>query len=175
VSTKLGISVQTVPLAEANPEARRLAEYWQARRAGRVMPVRRDLDAVEMRAWLGRLSLYEFLSDGDMLCRLRGSTVATIPMPGHDSDGVRVSLMKPQDLVKVAVHQFTDSFGLAAPTYHAFELGFDGLSCRYERLVLPLASDGVLRPMVLTFVKCDVLKARSFWEEYRRAGLELTD
>ncbi len=174
LSARLAISARPLRVAESNADTVRLAEYWEARREGRLMPVRRDLDVLEMRAWLGRLSLYEVLGDGDMWCRLRGSTMCTIPVPGHDSDGILVSRTQPKAFAEMGLRHYTEAFALAEPSCYRIELGFDGLSYRYDRLALPLASDGQLRPMVLTFITCEVAKARFFWERYQEAGLAVT-
>ncbi|MBI1778991.1 MAG: PAS domain-containing protein [Proteobacteria bacterium] len=174
MSGTLGIAIQPLRVADSNAEAVRLTEYWSARCEGRAMPARRDLDVVEMRDWLGRLSLYEVLGDGDMWCRLRGSTMCTIPVPGHDSDGVLVSRTQPHSFAEMGLRHYAETHALAEPTCYRIELSFDGLTYRYDRLALPLASDGVLRPMVMTFIKCDVRRARAFWERYQEAGLALT-
>ena len=73
---------------EAGAETQRLIAYWQARCSGRRIPARADLDVLDLGPWLGRLSLYEALPDGDFRCRLRGSTMTTVPAPNHAASGI---------------------------------------------------------------------------------------
>jgi hypothetical protein len=161
------IATEPLRIAEADGEIQRLAEYWNAHRTGRIMPVRRDLDVLDLGPWLGRLSLYEVLGDGDMLIRVRGSTMCTVPVPNHNSDGLRVSQTKPQCFAEMGLRHYRETYDGAAPTCYRIELKLgSGFSYRYDRLSLPLASDGRLRPMVLTFIRCDIPKAREFWERF---------
>ena len=60
----------------------------RARCSGRLIPARADLDVLDLAPWLGRLSLYEALPDGDFRCRLRGSTMTTVPVPNHAASGI---------------------------------------------------------------------------------------
>ncbi len=53
-----------------------------------MQPARHDLDVLDLRPWLGRASLYEVRADGDFFCRLRGSTMCRVTVPGHAADGI---------------------------------------------------------------------------------------
>ncbi len=63
------VSCASIGLDVASESARNLLDFWEARRVGRAMPMRRDLDVLDLQPWLGRLSLYEVLSDGDFRIR----------------------------------------------------------------------------------------------------------
>jgi len=86
--TPIAIACQPVRPDEACPETLDLIAYWDGRRVSPALPARRDLNVLDLRPWLGRASLYEARADGDFFCRLRGSTMCTVPVPGHASDGI---------------------------------------------------------------------------------------
>jgi hypothetical protein len=50
-----------------------LYAYWDGKRAGRAMPVRADLDPLEMRSWLGNLLLIDATPEGRFVYRLYGT------------------------------------------------------------------------------------------------------
>jgi hypothetical protein len=151
---------------EASASARGLMAYWEARRLGRPMPVRRDLDVLDLAPWLGRLSLYEALGDGDFRCRVRGTTMSSIPVPGHASAGILVSRTKPREFAEMGLGQFRGALALAKPVIHRIELVYGDHSYDYERISLPLAEGAGLPPMILTFITCNVARSREFWHRF---------
>jgi PAS domain len=150
----------------ATASARGLVDYWEARRLGRAMPVRRDLDVLDLRPWLGRLSLYEALGDGDFRIRLRGTTMSSIPVPNHASDGILVSRTKPAEFADMGLRHYREACALQRPTLHHIELAYDGYAYDYERVSLPLAEGAGLPPMVLTLISVDVPRSREFWRRF---------
>jgi len=150
----------------ASESARGLIDYWEARRLGRAMPVRRDLDVLDLRPWLGRLSLYEALGDGDFRIRLRGTTLSLIPVPNHRSDGVLVSRTKPAAFAEMGLRHYQQAHALERPTLHHIELSYDGFAYDYERVTLPLAEGAGLPPMVLTLISVDVGRSCEFWRRF---------
>jgi hypothetical protein len=150
----------------ASESARGLVDYWEARRLGRAMPARRDLDVLDLRPWLGRLSLYEVLGDGDFKIRLRGTTMSLIPVPNHASDGPLVSRTKPADFAEMGLRHYQQAYALQRPTLHHIELTYDGLAYDYERVTLPLAEGSGLPPMVMTLIAVDVQRSREFWRRF---------
>ncbi len=159
----------------ASEGARGLIEYWEAKRFGRAMPTRRDLDVLDLRPWLGRLSLYEALSDGDFRIRLRGTTMSLIPVPNHVADGILVSRTKPGVFAEMGLMHYQQACAIERPTLHRIELGHEGFAYDYERVTLPLAAGGGLPPMVMTLISVDVRRSREFWRRFnageRRAAM----
>lgn len=148
------------------PETLDLIAYWESRRAGPALPARRDLDVLDLRRWLGRTSLYEARADGDFFCRLRGSTLCGVPVPGHAADGILVSRTQPRPFAEMGLAHYRAALAGAAPTIHRIELTWQGFAYDYERLTLPLAEGGGLPPMVLTFISCSIPRSIRFWERY---------
>lgn len=121
---------------------------------------------VDLRPWLGRASLYEARADGDFFCRLRGSTLCSVPVPGHASDGVLVSQTRPREFGALGLQHYAAALAGASPTVHRIALEWQHLSYDYERVTLPLAAGAGLPPMVLTFISCDILRSQRFWIRY---------
>jgi hypothetical protein len=160
------IACADVSAEEASASARDLMAYWEARRLGRSMPSRRDLDVLDLAPWLGRLSLYEALGDGDFRCRIRGTTMSSIPVPGHASSGILVSRTKPREFAEMGLEHYRGALTQAKPVIHHIELVYGDHSYDYERISLPLAEGAGLPPMILTFITCNVARSRAFWHRF---------
>jgi hypothetical protein len=163
---EFNIACAEVSADGASASARGLMAYWDARRSGRPMPVRRDLDVLDLAPWLGRLSLYEALGDGDFQCRIRGTTMSSIPVPGHASSGILVSRTRPWHFAEMGLGHFRGALALATPVIHHIELAYGDHSYDYERISLPLAEGAGLPPMILTFITCNVARSRAFWHRF---------
>src|SRR4030095_4031454 len=79
LTTPIAITCQPIRPDEARPETLDLIAYWDGRRISPALPARREFDVVDLRPWLGRATLYEVRADGDFFCRLRGSTMCSVP------------------------------------------------------------------------------------------------
>jgi hypothetical protein len=72
-----------------NPRFRHLLAYWQAKRGDRALPLRRDIDPLELREHLGSLNIIECLPGlADFRYRLIGTNIAAAY--GRDSTGKTV-------------------------------------------------------------------------------------
>jgi hypothetical protein len=149
----------TPPPADFDPAVieasvlRRLHAYWNARRAGRAMPARADLDPTKFAWALGAVSLMERLDDGDWAFRVDATTTAD-----HfavDMTGKRLS--KYPDAPVRALMQTTLDAVVAArvPMLVHRDFLFNGLPRRYELLLLPLSADGVRVDMILSMPGLD--------------------
>ena len=131
------------------PRLSALYDYWQAKRAGRAMPARADIDPLEMKSWLGHLLLIEITGPGRFLYRLYGT--AFVDSFGVDMTGKAVDELAPelQERVRGDYEAVWRSGQPRARLYTAsFEAQPLGASrpaqaevATWERLVLPL-SDG---------------------------------
>jgi hypothetical protein len=163
------VASEAVRLDEVGPEAAKLAAYWEARRLGREMPTRRDLDVLDMRHGLGRISLYEMLTDGDFRCRLRGTTMCTVPLSGHTTGGGLISATQPKVFAEMGLQHYHETYDRMTPVCYRVSLTVDGFTYDYERLSLPLAPGGGLPPMIMTFIPTDLVRARELWRRYAGA------
>ncbi len=120
------------------------AAYWQGKRpADGGLPARADLDPIEMKRWLGSLSILDVVDGGrDFVFRLYGSVLAQsvgFDMTGRsasDYPGMRSSVLVDSYRAVVAARQ---------PMLSSVVIRFAGRTIMpaWERMVAPLARDGV--------------------------------
>ena len=169
MTRKIFIVSAELPLDEAGAEARGLVDYWQARRLGRDLPTRRDIEVLDLWPLLGRLSLHEVLPDGDLRCRVRGTLLGSVR--GHIKDGMRVSEAKPADYFEHGTRQLHGTMAARQPRRHRIHLRMGDISHEFERLSLPLSPQGNAEPpMMLTLVLGDHHRGRYFWSEWAAGG-----
>ena len=140
----------------SDPRLVALYGYWEAKRAGRTMPTRADIDPLEMKAWLGNLLLIDVGGEGRFVYRLYGT--GFVNSFGRDMTGRSVDELPPeqQERVRCDYQAVCASHQPRARLYTAaFEVPDLGVSARqqtevvtWERLVLPL-SDGDLQVTML--------------------------
>lgn len=66
-------------LERCGPKAVALYQYWNARRGIRPMPTRADIDPLEMRQWLPRITLVDVSPDGgEFTYRLVGTQIVDL-------------------------------------------------------------------------------------------------
>ena len=134
-----------------------LYRYWSAKRKGRAMPSRRDIDPIEMKRWLGRLALIDVADEPDGLrWRLVGSEL-TIEC-GVDLTGKRIDEASYLGDTAVAYSALTDFAAKGTPRYRNDPLtAASGWFRSTERLYLPLSGDGSRVDMILLYVLNDIL------------------
>ncbi len=139
-----------------DPRLAALYDYWDAKRRGRPMPARADIDPLEMRPWLGNLLLIDVGETGQFLYRLYGTRF--VDNFGHDMTGRSVDELPADQQERVRA----DYEGVCAdgqPRARLYTALFDvpqpGTLQRrepqvvtWERLVLPL-SDGAAHAAML--------------------------
>jgi hypothetical protein len=135
-----GYSFPLTPDDVENPALRRLFEYWLQKREGNPFPQRRNLDPIEMKEWLGRLSLLDVVDGGaDFRFRVHGSILAE--RIGFDMTG-RLLSETPHDLRAEAMAQYRETCRRAAPLLVVGGWVLPQPSMAYDRLVLPLWAEG---------------------------------
>lgn len=66
-----------------------LFKLWDGKRAGRVYPARGDFDPLELRPWLGRISLLDVLPGPPMDFRYRRVADGRAVRPGPDREALQ--------------------------------------------------------------------------------------
>jgi hypothetical protein len=156
-----------------NQEMLSLVEYWEARRHGLSLPTRRDIDVIDLRQWLSRVSLYEVHDDGDVRVRVRGSLKNEFSW--HVRGGISLYVARPKCYSENAALHAKGTLAGQFPTRFKVDLDLDGFKFEYDRLALPLAAGGGLPAMVLTFAQFSPRRAGEFWIRYAQAeGLSVT-
>ncbi|HUL05736.1 MAG TPA: PAS domain-containing protein [Candidatus Acidoferrum sp.] len=131
------------------PKLHDLYEYWDAKRRGRAMPSRADLDPVEIPDLLANLILVDVSgSPPQFRIRLAGTDIVTrygAELTGKRLDDIDLG----SDLAQIK-EQYEETALKVVPTYcrHFIETRKRKL-LRYERLLMPLSGDGSTVNMLL--------------------------
>jgi hypothetical protein len=132
--------------------------YWDGKRAGRLMPSRRDIDPVEMKPWLAQMQLvdvhhnprrlvYRLVGELDVSFRGYNPTGRTV-----EECGIGLSLEETLKNYDVVITE-------RRPLYDWSDyLSKSGYLKGQEGLLLPLSDDGETVNMVLTYAEIDGAK-----------------
>jgi hypothetical protein len=167
VSARISIRSVALPVEEAGGKMRQLLDYWDARRQGRSLQTRQDLDVLDMKDWLGYLNLYDVPPNDEIRCRLLGTHTPTFP--GYFRDGFPVTEVKPKEYVEITSRFWRDTIAAARPTRQMVETEIGGFKRLMEVLRLPLAPSGSVPPIVLVYWIADHQKNRELWRRYVEA------
>lgn len=129
-------------LGWCSPKTVELYRYWDARRDGRPMPRRADIDPVDMRAWLSRMSLIEVDATSKRFrYRLVGTEV--VALRGFDPTGRSVEAAWPAEDAEMARAAYRHVVDQKAPTFcHPAKRGQPERDPIVGVMLLPLSSDG---------------------------------
>jgi hypothetical protein len=125
-----------------------LLRYWEARRAGRAMPARRDLEPGDLRTLLPYLTLIDH-PDGQFRYRLVGTAVSQ--ELGRDMTGQSVgSYISPPEYAAALMAIYERVFTTARPVFTTGEYRSATRAIHaISRLLLPLSEDGASVNMVV--------------------------
>lgn len=140
------------PLAPADPDLRRLYEFWSAQRGTRFAPPRAPFDPVALRYVLGNLLLVDVLHD-PLRFRYRLCGTNIVQRVGLDLTGRFVDEHPEPQFREFALQRYRSLVETGAPMYSLRDQVFDGRTRRYEVLMLPLSSDGVTTDMIIVAMK----------------------
>ena len=166
--SRVRVSASEVPIDSAGRRMIDLHRFWEARRHGSALPVWPDFDILDMRPWLGRVSLYEGSDAAEFRARLRGSMLS--PQAGARK-GDLVRSCGPADYGQVVSEQFQATLGEGRPRRHVLELSIAGARYSFDRLALPLAPTDKHPARLFTYIEFNAVRARAFWEAYARSVL----
>ena len=137
--------------SRATPQTRAFYAYWESKRLGRVMPARRDLDPIEMKAWLPGIQLIDvFENPRRLVYRLVGQV--EVEMRGFSHAGAEVAeafyAVSKEDALRnydLVIDNQTMVYDWAR---YATSGGFQ---TSQETIFLPLSDDGQQVNMVITY------------------------
>lgn len=122
---------------EAEPQLHNLLALWESRRAGRSVPARQDIDVLELRPWLGWLTVMDMVEDGtDFVYRIFGTSQAA--QIGMDLTGRRASSCPA--VTPSFLRNLREAASAARPIFgtRVVEISARGYAYRWQRLILPL-------------------------------------
>lgn len=128
---------------------RRAYAYWDRQRAGRPMPSRRDIDPVDMVEWLPHVTLVTVTHDPlDFRFRLVGTAV--VARYGREFTGERLADLDLDGKAKEIFAEYAQPVNRRQPQYYIDNYVMEsGRQMHFERLLLPLSSDGETVDMLL--------------------------
>jgi hypothetical protein len=128
--------------AITHPKIRRIHDYWLAKRAGRPMPSRADIDPLELKDCLGNLCLIEVVGDAPPRFRYRldGSNLAL--STGFDMTGKFLDQMPDERYRGFVTAIYLRVLEARAPVFVANQEDWKGYDLNVSSVTLPLSNDG---------------------------------
>jgi hypothetical protein len=123
-------------------ELQQLFGYWLAKRGGAIAPPRSAIDPAELRNLLPKLLMIDVIGDPPRFCiRLAGTEV--VHHYGAEITGRFIDELDLDEIGEIALKEYRDAVERLQPVLHEWDYTkHDGRHLAYERLILPLSSDG---------------------------------
>lgn len=121
----------------------RLFGYWDAKRAGRLMPSRADIDPTELRALVLNVMLYDVVEPG-RLYRIRLVGQAIVDFVGVNNTGKMASDGMPPEAARTMIEILNSVVAGRAPRFRIGSAYWHHAKAhrRFEACFLPLSTDG---------------------------------
>lgn len=135
-----------------HPDMLKMLNYWHAKRGGRLMPSRADIDPADFRRFLPHITLVDVVADERrFVYRLVGTK--EVELRGRDPTGKSVIEAYFASSVDVAIANYDRVVRTRAPFYTADPYQVVDRYIGEEDLFLPLSNDGERVNMILVFSK----------------------
>jgi len=143
-------------LERCGPKAVALYQYWNARRGIRSMPTRADIDPLEMRQWLPRLTLVDVSPDGERFTyRLVGTQI--VDLLGVNPTGRQVETAWPEETAGLVLDGYREVVETRAPVFCQQIKGWlEDQKPTAWAMRLPLSSDGEDVDMILAYLSDNI-------------------
>jgi hypothetical protein len=136
-------------------ELKALLAYWQAKKGDRSAPARADLDPIEIPAIMPHLLLLD-VEPRTRRVRFRLMGTAVTSGLGRDLTGRYLDDLPLNRTQRTMLEQYKRVIDTVEPACSAWEYTReDGRHVRFERLILPLSSDGATVDMLLAGIVFD--------------------
>ncbi|MEZ5832318.1 MAG: PAS domain-containing protein [Dongiaceae bacterium] len=143
-------------LEQCGPKAVALYQYWNARRGVHSMPSRADIDPLEMRQWLPRITLVDVASDSKTFTyRLVGTQI--VDLLGFNPIGQSIESAWPEEGAAMLLTGYREAVQTRAPVFcqQVCEWRDDQQPTAWA-VRLPLSSDGAEVDMVLGYLSDNI-------------------
>ena len=147
--------LQDTGLELRHDDQRALYDYWRARQRSGRLPARADIDPADLRHLLPRLALIDVLREGhDLAFRYRLTGTEIVNRAGRDPTGKRFEELYRGDYLETAKATYRQVVDTGRPhtSDRVYPLVPGREYMRYDRLLLPLAGDGVTVDMVMLLI-----------------------
>lgn len=132
---------------------------WQSKRRGDALPARADFPMEDLRPFLGRIGILDVVDAGaDFRFRLYGSNVASAYKA--EMTGKSVTEFRPNFQAAI-VPGYRRCFETRQPHYDLLEIDDPIMLYKWERIVVPLSSDGRRVDMLMVYSSDLIYQDRS--------------
>jgi hypothetical protein len=138
------------PASITNARLRRFYDYWDAKRGGRRMPARVDIDPLDFPWALGDVSLLDVMPGGDFRWRLDGSNSAAFF--GTHMQGLLLSDYPYPQFVEPMRRILLRPVETREPAFMTRTYAKNARRWNYDSLLLPLGMDGENVDMLVQFL-----------------------
>ena len=139
------------PFEISHPRLQRLYAYWSAKRGGRKMPSRADIDVLDLRYVLGNLMLVEVIGAPPRFrIRVHGNNLSE--RAGYELTGKMLDELPQNEFRKGVGEKWTEVAATGEPMHCDDDMRIKGRPYRYESIILPLSADGETVNMELVAV-----------------------
>jgi hypothetical protein len=128
---------------------RRMYNYWNLKRDGKLMPSRSDIDPVDLSFCLGYLCLAEVVHDPGPRFRFRVDGSNCVGVSGIELTGRFVDEIPLQDYREVTQQAYERIIDTKQPHFYLDDEVWDSRHYQVEGLLLPLSPDGVNVNMII--------------------------
>jgi hypothetical protein len=142
-------------LERCGSKAVALYQYWNARRGIRSMPGRGDIDPLEMRQWLPRITLVDVDGEDRFTYRLVGTQI--VDLLGINPTGQPIESAWPEEMAATMLQGLRQVVETRAPVFALQTCQWRGdqePTAWFMRL--PLSSDGAEVEMVLAYLSDNI-------------------
>jgi hypothetical protein len=126
-------------LSLQHPKLQSLHDYWMAQHAGTPVPVSDVVDPDDLKPWLGNLLVMDVVEGDNFIYSYYGKSFADAFQA--DMMGRSIELL-PEAQRTVLQAEYDRVRRDRVPATRVYTADFDGQPATWERLVLPLSSDG---------------------------------
>ncbi len=143
-------------------DLKRLYHYWESRKGTRLLPSRADIDPVDMRPYLRHVFLMDVVpptGPGAHRFRFRLAGTEVVERFGEELTGRFLDEVDLNSVGDAILGQYAKAVDTGLPVHGLWEYTKNsGRFMSYERIILPLSTDGTAVDMLLCgacVVKCD--------------------
>lgn len=146
----------TLMAQRCRPATLAFYRYWDAKRAGRRMPARRDIDPVDMRRWIAHMQLVDVsYNPRRLVYRLVGEL--DVAFRGYNPTGRTVEECGIGHSLAETLRNYEIVIGEKCPVFDWSDyVSQSGFLRSQEGLLLPLSDDDETVNMVATYAEVDV-------------------
>lgn len=117
-----------------------LLDFWLSKCSGGNPPVSSTITPAELRPWKDNIVIFEIVGEDDYVYAYYGKALEKAW--GHSRLGHTLNVL-PDDQRKTLHSEYESVLRERLPVARVYTGSFDGIARTWERLVLPLSSDGV--------------------------------